>query len=197
MAKRDEIIGKAIYCIDEVYPENIDENIDAFNIDKFVDEAARQIVRIVPVHALGEGVDFASNEHEHNNDTGEGHILLPEHFVRIILFQMQDWPLPVTSALYQEDIRYRQQCNPVLRGTPYRPAIFVCNKGRALEYYTSMTSEIKEARCFTLNVIDDTYPNELSDITAWKTAELVLTVMNDINAMQLCQAKVNEILQTL
>ena len=196
MDKRAEIISKAFARIDEVYPDDDSLNASAFNMDKFLDDAARWVVMTAPIHALGHGVDFSTAAHTHNND-GSGSVALPKYFQRLISFQMEDWPLPLVGGLYQDDARYRQQSNPVLRGTPYRPAVFVCNGGQRLEYYTSASRTIKVARCFAMNHVGDDYPDRLDDITAWKVAELVLSAMNDINAVQMCQNNIKDLLQLL
>lgn len=196
MDKRAEIISKAFARIDEVYPDDDSLNASAFNMDKFLDDAARWVVMTAPIRALGEGVDFSAATHTHN-DNGSGSVALPRYFLRLISFQMEDWPLPLVGGLYQDDARYRQQSNAVLRGTPYRPAVFVCDGGRRLEYYTSASSTIKVARCFAMNHVGDDYPDRLDDVTAWKVAELVLSAMNDTNAVQMCQNNIKDLLQLL
>lgn len=196
MSKRADIIRKTFSRIDEIYPDDDSLNMSAFNIENFIDDAARWVVMVAPIHALGEGADFSDAEHTHNDD-GSGSVNLPQHFLRLISFQMNDWALPLMGGLYQDDARYRQQSNLVLRGTPYRPMVFVCNGRHTLEYYTSATDTIKQARCFSMDKVGDDYPDGLDDITAWKTAELVLSAMNDVNAMQICQNNIKDLLQLL
>lgn len=196
MAKRADIIRKTFSRIDEIYPDDDSMNMSAFNIENFIDDAARWVVMTVPVHALGQGEDFSAATHTHN-DNGSGTVALPQHFLRLISFQMSDWSLPLIGGLYQDDARYRQQNNSVLRGTPYRPVVFVCDGGHTIEYYTSATGDIKVARCFAMEKVGDDYPDRLEDITAWKTAELVLSAMNDINAVQICQNNIKDLLQLL
>lgn len=199
MSKRDDIIVKAFARIDEIYPDNNEANVSSFNVDAFVDEAARWVILTAPIHALGHGTDFstaADAEHVHNDD-GSGSVKLPQYFLRLIAFRMSDWPLPIIGGLYDDNARYRQQHDAVLRGTPSRPAVFICDGGQKLEYYSSHAGTIKEARCFAMQILGDDYPDMLSDITAWKIAELVLSAMNDINGVQICQNNIKDLLRIL
>ena len=202
---REQILKKAYQCIDEVYPDSSSQDITAFNIDTFLDQAAKIIVKIVPPRVLGGGsdmmLDWRGNMKWESLENGVGLIKLPESFQRLISFQMADWAHPVNVALDVDSPRYIQQSNPILRGTPFRPIAFLTNGGEGLEFYTTKLplkdDSIKEFRAFLLDTVDNTYPDKLQDITAWKTAELVLSAMNDVEAAQICQNHTKEILETL
>lgn len=205
---REDIIKKAYQCIDEVYPDSTNQDISAFNIDTFLDQAAKIIVKIVPVRALGAGVDIRDVEGTRlaRFNEGIGRIELPQNFQRLISFKIVDWRYPLTEALDESSLRMQQQYNPILRGTPSRPVVFLLQGGKFLEYYTStitptaegvFSSWIDTFQGLVFDKVDDNYPTKLSDITAWKTAELVLSAMNDVTAAQICQTKTQEILQTL
>jgi hypothetical protein len=60
-----------------------------------------------------------------------------------------------------------------------------------------MSGDLDKAHCIAFDSVDDKYPSKLADITAWKTAELVLSALNDTQAAQICQAHTQEILQSL
>lgn len=202
---REQILKKAYQCIDEVYPDSSSQDITAFNIDTFLDQAAKIIVKIVPQRVLGKGrfmlLDWNAEVKWETLIDGVGRIMLPKSFQRLISFQMADWAHPINVALDVDSPRYIQQANPVLRGTPSRPIAFLTDGGEVLEFYTTKLpleeDSIKEFRAFLLDTVDDTYPDKLQDITAWKTAELVLSAMNDVEAAQICQTKTQEILQSL
>lgn len=209
MATRSQIVEKAYKCLDEVYPDTpLSSDIDEFHIEDFVDDAIRFIGRVAPVRALGEGTSFMP---EAPKAEGEGAatttttasdsylrvnpVLLPTGFVRLIAFQMSDWALPVTDALYSDSPRYQQQADPILMGTTKRPVVFVCDGDKNLEYYSS-TGTIKKAQAF---VVSDTaeYPEQLSNVIAWKTAEMVLSAMNDAQGVQFAQAQLKQLLEAL
>jgi hypothetical protein len=174
-----------------------------------VDDAIRFIGRVAPVRALGTGegfgikrpstpstpsipVSIAVEDTDETENTDS--VVLPKGFVRLISFQMSDWALPVTDALYSDNPRYRQQADPILRGTPKRPIVFI-DGDRLLEYYSS-TGTIRKAQAF---VVSDTvdYPAQLSEAIAWKTAELVLSAMNDAQGVQFAQAQLKQLLEAL
>ena len=199
MALRDDIKEKALVCIDEVYTTSEAGNASFFPVDRVLDEAARWVVHAVPLKALGPGTDLSVQSLEARED-GTGSLLLPEDFIRLLRFRMKGWCRPVIIPIRDTDERYAQQFNPVLRGGDCKPVVALCEDDRRLEYFSSSKgagATAEEARYFGITEVDDAYPERLADITAWKTAELVMAVMNDIAAMQICAGKVAEILQLL
>lgn len=199
MALRDEIKDKALVCIDEVCATSEAANAYFFPVDNMLDEAAGWVIRAVPLRALGSGKDIPTAGLETRAD-GTGMLPLPEDFVRLLSFRMEGWHRPVVVPIRNTDGAYVQQFNPVLRGGDSKPVVALCEEERRLEYFSSSRgrdAEIAEARYFGFTALGDDYPRRLADITAWKTAELVLAVLNDTAAMQICAGKVNEILQLL
>ena len=210
MATRTDIIAKTYKCLDEVYPDApLSSDIDEFHIEDFVDDAIRFIGRVAPVRALGEGTSFIP---EAPKAEGEGAattttttasdsylrvnpVPLPAGFVRLVAFQMSDWALPVTDALYSDSPRYQQQADPILMGTTKRPVVFVCDGDKNLEYYSS-TGTIKKAQAFVVSTTHE-YPEQLSNVIAWKTTEMVLSVMNDAQAVQFAQAQLKQLFEAL
>ncbi|MBR5105336.1 MAG: hypothetical protein IKU93_02745 [Alistipes sp.] len=209
MATRTQIVEKAYKCLDEVYPDTpLSSDIDEFHIEDFVDDAIRFIGRVAPVRALGAGISFVPKQEdkpqEGENTTSQtdndshlrvNPVPLPSGFVRLIAFQMSDWALPITDALYSDNPRYRQQADPILMGTPKRPVVFICDGGSNLEYYSS-TGTIKKAQAFVVSSTEN-YPEQLSSVIAWKTAELVLSAMNDAQGLQFAQNQIQQQLQAL
>lgn len=207
MATRSQIVEKAYKCLDEVYPDTpLSSDIDEFHIEDFVDDAIRFIGRVAPVRALGVGVSFVPKKEpqEGENTTTQtdddsylraNPVSLPQGFVRLIAFQMSDWALPVTDALYSDNPRYRQQADPILMGTPKRPVVFICDGDTNLEYYSS-TGTITKAQAFVVSETVD-YPAQLSETIAWKTAELVLSAINDAQGVQFAQAQLKQLLEAL
>jgi hypothetical protein len=56
---------------------------------------------------------------------------------------------------------------------------------------------IKTLRVFKMPTDYTNYPDKLLDITAWKTAELVFSMMQDANGVSVAQAHIQQILPTL
>lgn len=204
MATRTQIVEKAYKCLDEVYPDTpLSSDIEEFRVADFVDDAIRFIGRVAPVRALGTGTSFAPKKEGESTTTQTDDdsylrvnpVPLPSGFVRLIAFQMSDWALPVTDALYSDNPRYRQQADPILMGTPKRPIVFICDGDTNLEYYSS-TGTIAKAQAFVVSETAN-YPDQLSEAIAWKTAELVLSVMNDAQGVQFAQAQLKQLLEAL
>lgn len=203
MVTRSQIVEKAYKCLDEVYPDTpLSSDIDEFHIEDFVDDAIRFIGRVAPVRALGVGTSFKPQEGENTTSQtdNDSHLRvnpvpLPSGFVRLIAFQMSDWALPVTDALYSDNPRYRQQADPILMGTTKRPIVFICDGDTNLEYYSS-TGTITKAQAFVVSETAN-YPEQLSEAIAWKTAELVLSAMNDAQGVQFAQAQLKQLLEAL
>jgi len=208
MATRTQIVEKAYKCLDEVYPDTpLSSDIEEFRVADFVDDAIRFIGRVAPVRALGAGTSFVPKKESQEGEGGTttqtdddsylrvNPVPLHRGFVRLIAFQMSDWALPVTNALYSDNPRYRQQADPILMGTPKRPVVFICDGDTNLEYYSS-TGTITKAQAF---IVSDTaeYPEQLSEAIAWKTAELVLSAMNDVHGVQFVQAQLKQLLESL
>lgn len=199
MALREHITEKALVCIDEAHAASDKANASLFPVDRMLDEAARWVVRAVPLKALGPGKELPAQSLEARED-GTGSLPLPEDFIRLLRFRMKGWRRPVVVPVRDTDDVYVQQFNRILRGGESKPVVALCEDDRRLEYFSSSKgagATVEEARYFGFTEVDDTYPERLADITAWKTAELVMAVMNDTAAMQICAGKVTEILQLL
>ena len=199
MNTRESIKARALTCIDEVYSESNTAEAAFFPIEPFIDEAARWVLKTVPLRRLGLGKEFNRKGLVAQAD-GTGYMPLPDDYFRLIHFRLKGWKRTVFEPIYDTDPRYRQQMNPTLRGGEAKPVVAICENTRRLEYYSSARgaeAEIEQASYYGFTTVDDSYPMRLVDITAWKVAELALTVMNDVQGMQFCQARINDILPLL
>lgn len=193
--KKVEIEKKAYVCLDEFYPDQpLSSNTEGFPIAKFLDDAIRYVGRVAPIRALGKGEDFSENTLVGDNNNG---IELPEGFVRLIAFQMSDWSLPVIEALYSDDPKYMQQADPILKGSTKRPLVFICDGGTTLEWYSSSSEEINKARAFVVGDSDTEFPDKIGEVIAWKTAELVLSALNNVTAVQFAQTQLKQLFDSL
>lgn len=194
---KKQLIQKVYRCIDETYPDTTEQDLEEFNIPAFLDEAVRWVVKAVPVGALGEGDDYDS-------------LTLPEGFLRLLEFKMDGWKVSVTEALSQNNPKYWQQQNPALRGGNSRPLVFLVNGETELEPYPyyekevtdkdskkSIVPAIETLRVFKMPTDYANYPDKLLDVTAWKVAELVFSMMQDANGVSVAQAQIQNIMPTL
>lgn len=203
---KEQLIEKVYRCIDETYPDTTEQDLEEFNIPAFLDEAVRWVVKAVPVSALGKGADGNKTSLEVN-----------PNFLRLIKFKMEGWNTSVTEALSEDNPKYWQQQNPALRGGNSRPMVFLVDGETKLEphpYYEKNVTEedenggksvkqvpaIATFQYFAMPSTDadyEKYPDKLLDITAWKTAELVFTMMQDTNGVAAAQAQIQSIMPTL
>jgi hypothetical protein len=200
MTKKEQLIKKVYRCIDETYPDTTTQDLEEFNIPAFLDEAVRWVVNAVPVGALGEG-----NDHKAEGRDADGKFSLSNYFLRLLEFKLVTWRVSVTEAFTQNNPKYWQQQNPALRGGVSRPMAFITNGETKLEVFPN-EGDVKLFRTFDMAEGEDgrytdeayaKYPDKLLDITAWKTAELVFSMMQDANGVSVAQAHIQQILPTL
>lgn len=195
---KDTIVAKALKCIDEIYPSENTLNEGYFPTDAFIDEAVRWVIDVVPSHELTLRKDLELKSSSVGKD-GIGSGETPDDYGRLVYFRAYGWKRPVLGAITENDPRYIQQCNKVLRGNPSRPIV--------AETYRNGNTPKKEIEWYTTNEEDyegqyvpysiDYIPATLYDITAWKLAEIVLMSMHDVQSASICTAKVNEHLARL
>lgn len=193
---KDNIVAKALRCIDEIYPAENALNKSFYPTDVFIDEAVRWVIDNVPVHVLP--FDTTNNKVaivlEGTIDGGKSAKIEGELNGRIIYAKEHGWKRAVLGVIEESDVRYAQQKNRVLRGNNSRPVVALTQGRGAIEWYPSNDQDILIVKA----PYDTEYiPSHLVDITAWKLAEIVLTSMHDIQSASICTAKVNEHLSQL
>lgn len=105
-------------------------------------EAVRQVHASAPSYLLDGGYHLDSVQW--NSDNRSGWILLPEDFMRLIVFQMSDWNRPVYYAINEDDEQYALQSSRFkgIKGTPQKPVcvIGIRTEGRVMEFYSSKSN---------------------------------------------------------
>lgn len=196
---REQLIQKVYRCIDETYPDTTEQDMGEFNLPAFLDEAVRWVVKAVPVGALGGGTTATATKNADNTYP------TPNGFLRLLRFKMQDWKVAVTDARPEDDPKYFQQQNPALRGGNARPMVFLVKGETALEVFPD-EGDVKEYKTFNMTKGEDgyytenayaSYPEKLLDVTAWKTAELIFSTMQDANGVSVAQTQIQNIMPTL
>lgn len=132
----------------EAFIDNADEDTLTLNqiIESKIEEAARTVESIVPIHLVGEGKTFAEKiVWFGESGKGGGYTLLPSDFLRLISFQMSDWSYPVNVAITMNHPKYAMQKSryPGVRGCPQRPVVAIVPRaiGLTLEFYSCTSGD--------------------------------------------------------
>ena len=193
MAEVHPIVEKALQCIDEIYPSENTLNEGHFPTDAFINEMVRWVIDIVPTHELTKTTSL--NLKDANVDAeGVGSAKVSD-VGRIVYFKAAHWKRPVFGVITENDPRYVQQSNKVLRGNPSRPVVALVDGRTKLEWYTGDNEESETAKHVPYSI--DYIPENLEDLAAWKLAEIVLMSMHDTEGASICTSKVNEHLEIL
>ena len=122
-------------------------DVDTLSLDEIImSKIAEGVARVhseAPAHLLDGGNNFGDSVCWRGD--GSGWVLLPEDFMRLVVFEMSDWERAVYHAISPGDEAYELQSSRFkgLRGTPQKPvcAVVVRPEGRALEFYSCRSEE--------------------------------------------------------
>ncbi len=118
------------------------EDIDTLSLEEIIRskivEAVRRILTEAPVHLLDGGKHFGDAVYWRNQCSGW--ILLPEDFMRLVIFKMSDWERPVYEPITTADPKYQLQFSRYkgLRGNPQKPVVAIVSRatGCVLELFS-------------------------------------------------------------
>lgn len=106
-------------------------------------EAVTRVHSQAPIYLLDGGNNFGDAVYW--KELESGWVLLPDDFMRLIVFRMSDWERDVYHAIAEDDPEYEMQSSRFkgIRGTPQKPvcAIVVRPEGRVLEFYSCKSNE--------------------------------------------------------
>lgn len=131
-----------------------DDDIDAESFDEIIYAKLVDAVRVVeqeaPLHLLEQGHQFGS-DNVNWTENGKGWIILPDDFMRLVVFKMSDWKLSVSDAISQDDPLYLRQFSrwKGISGNPEKPVVAIVNRaeGTVLEFFScnDNTATIEQA----------------------------------------------------
>lgn len=130
---------------DDIDTESFDEIIYA----KLVD-AVRVVEQEAPLHLLEQGHQFGG-DNVNWTENGKGWLVLPDDFMRLVVFKMSDWKLSVSDAISQDDPLYLRQFSrwKGISGNPEKPVVAIVNRaeGTVLEFFScnDNTATIEQA----------------------------------------------------
>lgn len=169
-----------------------DGDIDTLSLNDIVRskivESVRRVVTEAPAHLLDVGRPFGDAVFW--RDKGSGWILLPENFMRLLVFKMSDWERAVYEPITAADPRYQLQSSRYkgLRGNPQKPVVAIVSRpeGRALELFSCRDSKatVEQAVYIPLPRVDRDggieIPERCHKAVVYEAASLVLAAIGQI-----------------
>lgn len=185
-----DIIAKAELCVDETLDSStFDSNY--LPIEKFVDEAVRWVIDSVPVKALGVGAERSAST------TTDDVATFDNEGGRFLWAKGGGWNRVVSSFIYDDNPRCAQLNDPIFGASTTRPVVVINKGGQTIELH-------KVSEASTVGIMPygassgawNSLPAEFLDIIAWRTAELTLSAISDVNGAAVCANKVVEHLES-
>ena len=124
-------------------PLLVDDDIDTESFDEIIYAKLVDAVRVVeqeaPLHLLEQGHQFGG-DNVNWTENGKGWLVLPDDFMRLVVFKMSDWKLSVSDAISQDDPLYLRQFSKWkgISGNPEKPVVAIVNRaeGTVLEFFS-------------------------------------------------------------
>lgn len=169
----------------------LEEDVDTLALDDIVrSKIVEAVVRVhanAPTHLLEEGHNFGDAVFW--GDQESGWVLLPDDFMRLIVFEMSDWEKAAYGAISTTDPEYSLQRQRVkaLRGTAQKPVCVIASRpeGRALEFYSCKSEDayVRRAQYIPYPKIDEYGGIDISEkcytAVVYAAASLVLLTLGE------------------
>ena len=142
-------------CIDQNMTSDAlieSSDIDTLSLDEIVRskilEAVRRVHLEAPNYLLEGGHNFGDAVYW--KELESGWVLLPQDFLRLVVFEMDDWEQAVYQAISTDTPEYEKQRSRFkgVRGTPQKPvcAIAIRPEGLVLEFYSCKSTDAQVSR---------------------------------------------------
>ena len=139
-----------------------DDDLDTVSLDDIIyaklTDAVRMVEMEAPLNLLEQGHQFG--EAVTWGEDGKGWILLPDDFMRLVVFKMSDWRHSISEAITQDDPIYTRQFSKWkgICGNPEKPVVAIVNRaeGQVLEFFSCKddTATVDQAVYVPLPKID-------------------------------------------
>jgi hypothetical protein len=145
----------------------------------------------VPVKALGVGAESSAStitDSVATFDNGGG---------RFLWAKGGGWNRVVSSFIYDDNPRCAQLNDPIFGASTTRPVVVINKGGQTIELHkVSGASTVGIMPYGASSGTWNSLPAEFLDIIAWRTAELTLSAISDVNGAAVCANKVVEHLES-
>ena len=151
----DKIMQDVRICLDQNMTSDAlleSGDIDTLALDDIIRskilEAVQRVHMDAPNYLLEGGHNFGDAVYWRELESGW--VLLPQDFMRLVVFEMDDWEQAVYQAISTDDPEYEKQRSRFkgIRGTAQRPvcAIAIRPEGRVLEFYSCKSKDAQVSR---------------------------------------------------
>ena len=151
----DKIMHDVRICLDQNMTSDAlieSGDIDTLALDEIIKskilEAVQRVHMDAPNYLLEGGHNFGDAVYWRELESGW--VLLPPDFMRLVVFEMDDWEQAVYQAISTDDPEYEKQRSRFkgIRGTAQRPvcAIAIRPEGRVLEFYSCKSEDAQVSR---------------------------------------------------
>lgn len=151
----DKILRDVRVCLDQnMMSEALLDSgdLDTLSLDDIIRskivEAVRRVHLDAPNYLLEGGHNFGDAVYWGAMESGW--VLLPQDFLRLVVFKMDDWERAVYTAISADDPEYARQRSRFkgIRGTAQKPvcAIAIRPEGRVLEFYSCKSCHAQVSR---------------------------------------------------
>lgn len=180
--QRNEYITRIMQCIDEVHPDSQNDICSCYSVDRFLDDAAIEIIKLAPKYCIKNRFDFSESPIEDLGD-GTGRIKVPNDYIKLTSFKMKGWHVSATNTITSEDKLYYKKTNRITGGGISRPIIV--HDGDYLYYYAlplGITHEVEKAEAIVSTNALDNFSEMVADCVIWLTANKLLSVSGENEA---------------
>lgn len=151
----DKIMQDVRICLDQNMTSDAlleSGDIDTLALDEIIKskilEAIQRVHMDAPNYLLEGGHNFGDAVYWRELESGW--VLLPPDFMRLVVFEMDDWEQAVYQAISTDDPEYEKQRSRFkgIRGTAQHPvcAIAIRPEGRVLEFYSCKSKNAQVSR---------------------------------------------------
>ena len=151
----DKIMEDVRVCIDQnMTSEALVESgdIDTLALDEIIKskilEAIQRVHMEAPPYLLENGHNFGDAVYWKEMESGW--VLLPSDFMRLVVFEMDDWEQAAYTAISVDDPDYEKQRSRIkgIRGTAQKPVcvLAIRPEGKVLEFYSCKSEDAQVSR---------------------------------------------------
>lgn len=171
----DRIVSDVRVCLDENRASEAlikSGDIDTLTLDEIIrskiTESVDDVHSRAPYYLLEQGHRLPDRVFW--GEMESGWVLLPEDFLRLVVFEMSDWEQPVYKVISTDSREYAYQRSRIkaMRGTAQRPvcAIALRPEGRVLEFYSCKSKEatIKKGMYIPRAYVDEEGGVDISEL---------------------------------